>query len=500
MPRVEPAMFGPRLRSLVPDCSMALGADDVAVTSCSSDSRQCQPGDLFFAMVGAEADGHYFVDEAIQRGATAIVAERVVPTGGVPLFVVDDVRQAYGTVCQHLVGNPSRQLRVIGVTGTSGKSTTVELIRSVLEAGDFRTGTIGTLGCYNGEAQAMLSASTTPSPPQLAIQLAKMAANGCTHAVIEADSRSLSQSRMAGIQLDAACITNIRRDHIDYHNSVENYRRAKTKMLDYLTPEGLTVLNVDDPTSTKLLSHINGPVLTIGTGETAQIAAILTEQFRSEQTFLLLAGEDTAVVRTRIIGLHHVYNCLAAAAMGLSYGLDLTTIVRGLERVESLPRRMERIECGQPFGVFVDCAQSADSLAHCLEALRAVTSGRVICVLGPEPAHTRDHHLRSAAICQQNADAVVLTSDAGGVATGQALRAMHREFSDMEDVLVEANRQRAIHSALAMAEEGDTVLVAGSADTATQNYFGGTTRIDDCEVVRDWIYQVVQAMPLRRAA
>ena len=221
-------------------------------------------------MVGAESDGHYFVEEAIRCGASAIVAERVVPTGGVPLFVVSDVREAYGTVCQQLVGNPSRKLRVIGVTGTSGKSTTVELIRSVLEAAGFQAGTIGSLGCYNGVAQTMLPA-TTPGPPQLAIQLAKMAANGCTHAVIEADSRSLSQARMAGIEVDVACITNIRRDHLDYHNSVENYRRAKTKLLDQLAPEGLTVLNADDPTCTQLLSQINGPVLTVGTGETAQL-------------------------------------------------------------------------------------------------------------------------------------------------------------------------------------------------------------------------------------
>ena len=497
MPRVEPAKFGPRFRSLVSNCSMALGADDVAVTSCSNDSRQCQLGDLFFAMVGSESDGHYFVDEAIQRGATAIVAERVVPTGGVPLFVVDDVREAYGIVCQHLVGNPSRQMPVIGVTGTSGKSTTVELIRSVLEAGEFQPGTIGTLGCNNGAAQTVFP--STPSTPQMAIQLAKMAANGCTHAVIEVDSRALSQSRMAGIQLDVACITNIRRNRLEYHNSVENYRKAKAKLLEHLSPEGLTVLNADDPASMQLLSRIDSPVLTVGTGETAQLAAIVTEQFRSEQTFLLLAGEDTAVVRTHMIGLHHVYNCLTATAVGLSYGLDLTTIVRGLERVEYLPRRMERIECGQPFSAFVDCGQSADSLAHSLEAVRAVTSGRVICVVAPQHDQTEEHRLRSATICRQNADAVILTSDATGAADGKALFEMHREFDDIEEVTVQADRQTAIHSALAMAEEGDTVLVAGGAD-ATAHHFGAEKLIDDYEIVSDWLYREVGTMPLRHAA
>ncbi|MCG8585614.1 MAG: UDP-N-acetylmuramyl-tripeptide synthetase, partial [Pirellulales bacterium] len=391
--------FGPRLRALLPECTETLGADDVPFASCCGDSRQCQPGDVFFAMIGAEADGHYFVAEAIERGAVAIVAERIVPTSGVPLFVVDDAREAYGRVCQALVGNPSRQMRVIGVTGTSGKTTTVELIRSVLEAGEFEVGTITSLGCHDG-VDATAGPATTPAPPQLAIQLAKMAANGCSHAIVEADSRALSQSRAAGIEFDVACITNIRRDHLEYHSTVENYRKAKAKLLEGLSPEGVAIINADDPSSAALLAHMDCPTLTVGTGETAQLAAVVTEQFRSEQTFLLIAGDETAAVRTNMIGLQHVYNCLSAAAVGLAYGLELTTVVAGLERVTCLPRRMERIEYGQNFGAFVDCARSADALAHCLEALRAVTPGRLICVLGPESTWSDDHVARAASVCR----------------------------------------------------------------------------------------------------
>lgn len=498
MPLIEPTIFGPRLGALLPN-SETLGADDVPVTSCCGDSRQCQPGDVFFAMIGAEADGHYFIDDAIDRGAVAIVAERIVPTRGLPLFVVEDARTAYGTVCQALVGNPSKKMRVIGVTGTSGKSTTVELIRAVLEAGGYSTGTIGTLGCYDGADQS-LSTTTTPAPPQLAIQLAKMAANGCSHAVIEADSRALSQARVAGIEFDMACITNIRRDHLDYHSSVENYRKAKAKLLDLLSPEGLTVLNADDPASTQLLAQLSGPVLTIGTGETAQLAAIVTEQFRSEQTFLLMAGEETAVVRTRVIGLHHVYNCLEAAAVGLAYGLDLTTIVRGLEKVAHLPRRMERIEYGQEFGVFVDCARSPDALSHCLEALRSVTGGRVICVLGADAQQPDDHRLRTAAVCREQTDAVVLTSGPSGTASGHALRQIENELCDIDELHVEVDRVHAIRQALAMAREGDTVLVAGSADVALQHRAGTMPLVDDREVVRQWLYEAVTAHPMRQAA
>ena len=499
MPSPEPMKFGPRLASLLGDCSETLGNRDVVVTSCCGDSRQCESGDVFFAMVGADADGHYFVEEAIERGASAIVAERIVPTRGIPLFVVANVREAYGNVCQALVGNPSKKMRVIGVTGTSGKSTTVELIRAVLEAGDYSVGTISTLGVNDGAGSSMLR-STTPAPPQLAIQLGKMAANGCTHAVVEADSCALTQSRIAGVELDMACITNIRREHLDFHSSVENYRKAKAKLLDGLSPEGLAVLNADDPASTQLLSQLSGPVLTIGTGETAQLAAIMTEQFRSEQTFLLMAGEETAVVRTRVIGLHHVYNCLTAAAVGLAYGLDLTTVVRGLESVAHLPRRMERIEYGQEFGVFVDCARSPDALFHCLDAVRAVTPGRVICVLGAESQAASDGHLRNASICSQNADTVVLTSGPAGAASGCVVQEMQHELEDVEELCLEMDRIDAIRQALAMARDGDTVLVAGSADAARQHRAGPVSLVDDREVVRQWLYEAITAGPVRQAA
>jgi UDP-N-acetylmuramoyl-L-alanyl-D-glutamate--2,6-diaminopimelate ligase len=499
MLETEPTFLGLRLRSLLGDVAETFGASDFPLTSCCGDSRQCQPGDVFFAMIGAEADGHYFVDRAIARGAAAIVAERFVPTGGLPLFIVEDSREAYGRVCQALAGDPSRRLHVIGVTGTSGKSTTVELIRSVLEVADLSVGTIGTLGCYDGVDKSLLS-TTTPAPPQLAIQLAKMAANGCSHVVIEADSRALSQSRLAGIEIDLACITNIRRDHLNYHHSVDNYRKAKAKLIDCLSPQGLTVLNVDDAASTQLLARLTGPVLTVGTGETAQVAAVVTEQFRSEQTFLLLVGEETAVVRTRMIGLHHVYNCLSAAAVGLAYGLDLTTIVRGLEQVAYLPRRMERIEYGQEFGVFVDCASSSDALSHSLEAVRAVTCGRVICVLGAEARDADDLPLRTAAVCRQSADAVVLTSGPTGAVCGQTLRQMQRECSDLDELNLEVDRIRAIRQELAMAREGDTVLVAGSADAAFQYRAGGAAVVDDREVVRQWLYEMVTATHVRQAA
>src|SRR5262249_47633006 len=171
-------------------------------------------------------------------------------------------------------------------------------------------------------------------------------------------------------------------DHLDFHNSLANYRRAKARLLKQLGTAGFAVLNADDPVGSELLSAVAGPALTIGIENEAELTATIIDRHASEQTFLLSAGSDTAAVRTRIIGDGHVYNCLMAAAVGLLYGISLTDVARGLERLERIPGRMERIECGQPFGVFIDYAHTPDALASVLQSLRAVTAGRLFCVFG----------------------------------------------------------------------------------------------------------------------
>ncbi len=302
------------------------------------------------------------------RGARAILAERLLPTNGTPMCVVPDTRVAYGRLCQALAGNPSRRLKVIGVSGTNGKTTTTALIASVLAAGGHRTGTLGTLGYTDGH-DWQPSSMTTPPAPVLADSLARMEAAGCTHAVLEVSSHALAQSRVAGIELDAACLTNVRRDHLDYHGTLQNYRRAKARLFQHLRPESLVVLNADDPVSMGFSRTLTRPVLTVGIGEEASITAQVVERFRSEQTFLLTAGSETLPVRTTLVGDHNVSNCLQAAAMGLAYGLDLATVVRGLEAVDRVPGRLERVECGQTYGVFVDYAHTPHALASVLDAL-----------------------------------------------------------------------------------------------------------------------------------
>lgn len=486
MPEMTSCATGLRLRELLPEAKF-FGADDIFAQSCTSDSRTCQEGDLFVCLMGSKVDGHDYVSEAIQRGASAIVAERYVPTAGIPVCIVPDSRSAFGRICQALAGNPSQKLRTIGVTGTNGKTSTCWLIASILEAAGYRAGFTGTIvNCDSNTIET--SQMTTPGAPVLADWLGRMVANGCSHAVIEVSSHALVQSRTAGIEFDAACVTNVRRDHLDFHNTLKNYRAAKERLLSQVRQSGFAVLNSDDSVCQDYLSRLSKPALTFGIESDAELTATLVERHASEQTFLLHAGSDTAAVRTRIVGDQHIANCLAAAAIGLVYGIELTDIVRGLERLEKIPGRLERIECGQPFGVFVDYAHTPDALASALSCLRNVTPGRVICVFGAGGERDRSKRPLMAQAIEKFADLCVVTDDnPRREDAGKIRREIVRGFSSVDPVVVCPDRAEAITWALGQAKPGDCVLIAGKGHEDYQII--GTQRrwFDDRAIAQRWL-------------
>ncbi len=474
------------LRQVLADAEL-LGADDVRIAACNCCSRSVVPGELFVAISGTVHDGHDHIAEAVARGCAAVVAERPVFTT-VPVCYVRDSREAYGRICQALAGDPSRKLKAIGITGTNGKTTTSYLVASVLRQAGYLSGILGTIGCFDGE-DFFEASMTTPPPDQLARCLSRMVRNGCTHAVMEVSSHALDQSRVAGMVFDAACVTNVRRDHLDYHRSIHDYRMAKSRLLEHLAPEGLAVLNADDPTSAGYLSRIDGPVLTVGVRSAAEIMGTLVEQCVSEQTFLLTAGSDTIPVRTRMIGLHHVYNCLTAAAVGLAYGVDLAAVVRGLEAIEHLPGRLERIECGQPFSVFVDFAHTPDALAGSLGALGDVVAGRILCVFGAGGDRDRSKRPLMGREVEAGADLAIVTSDNPRNEDPQAIIGeILSGFCRPEAAEVVPDRAQAIERALELARPGDCVLIAGKGHEKYQIIGNRRHAFDDAEVARDWLY------------
>ena len=476
------------LRRLLPNAEI-LGAEDICTRACSADSRRLEPGALFAALVGNAADGHDFIPEALARGAAAILTERPLPGLPIPACVVPDTHDAYGRICQALAGDPSRHLKVVGVTGTNGKTTTSCLIAGILATAGHQVGLLGTLGYFDG-LDCEDAPLTTPPADRLARLLARMVQNDCTHAVMEVSSHALSQSRVAGIQMDAVCVTNVRRDHLDYHPSVGDYRLAKSRLFDHLAGEGFAVINADDPTAAGYLRLLEGPVLTIGVRSAAEITGQLFERYTSEQTFLLSAGSETVPVRTRMIGDHHVYNCLAAAAVGLAYGIDLPTVVRGLESVEHVPGRLERIECGQPFSVFVDFAHTPDALEGSLRTLRDVTEGRLICVFGAGGDRDQKKRPLMGRAVGQHADRAIVTSDNPRTEDPQQIiRDVLAGFRRTSQVEVIADRAEAIGAALAEAGPGDCVLIAGKGHESYQIIGRRRLPFDDREVARQWLYE-----------
>ncbi|MEQ8787545.1 MAG: UDP-N-acetylmuramoyl-L-alanyl-D-glutamate--2,6-diaminopimelate ligase [Pirellulaceae bacterium] len=479
---------GISLRDTLPQ-GRIYGGDDIHAMACSSDWRTCRSGDLFVALVGADSDGHDQVHTAIENGASAVLAERPLPIG-VPTCVVDDTREAFGQVCQSLAGRPSRQMRVVGVTGTNGKTITTLLITAVMEAAGRITGTTNTL-TYRDGYESTPAHRTTPSAPELADWMARMVACGCSEAVVEVSSRALAQRRTAGVEFDAAVLTNVRRDHLDFHGSVMNYRRAKQRLLEQLSPHGFAVINADDPASQFILSKIDHPVLTIGMQSAAEVTATVIERLPSEQTFLLCAGNETVPVRTAMIGDHHVYNCLSAAAVGLAAGIDLMTVARGLESVNHIPGRMERLECGQPFGVYVDSAHTPDTLAVALKTLRQTARGRVICVYGAVGERGHEQRPLLGRVVERGADRGIITSDNPGFEEPLAIA---HDILDGYDrparAWVRPNRAAAIELALSEAKPGDAVLIAGKGQQNFQLVEGGRLSHDDREVARNWLYQV----------
>ncbi len=461
---------------------------NIVPTGCACDSRRVEPGNLFVAIEGERADGHDYIGHAIARGCAAVVSQRPLSDLAVPAVRVPNAREAFGRLCQALAGNPSEQLKLIGVTGTNGKTTTSCLIAGVLSRAGHKVGVLGTLGYFDGN-EAADAAWTTPPADQLAAWLGRMAGNGCSHGVMEVSSHALDQQRIAGVRFDAACLTNVTRDHLDYHGSLADYRLSKARLLRQLPPEGLAVINADDPISAAQLPDLDGPVLTVGIYSPAEITATPVEQLLSEQTFLLSAGSETVPVRTRMIGTHHIYNCMVAAAVGLGYGVDLVTIARGLEAAEHVPGRLERIECGQPFGVFVDYAHTPDALRQVLRTLRQATGGRLICVFGCGGDRDRRKRPLMGRAAEQNADCVVLTSDNPRSEDPRTiLTDVLKGVDRLADVLVAVDRPEAIRQALALAGPGDCVLIAGKGHENFQIVGRRRVPMDDAEIARQWLY------------
>lgn len=487
------------LRTHLVDAEL-FGADDYVMLNGVTDVHQVTAGDVFFAIPDKQSNNiSLMIDEAILRGAGAIVAEemtdnpfRMNSVGRlIPFFLVKSVRSAYARCCQALYRFPARQMNMIGITGTSGKTMTAFLTAAILGATDNTVGLLNTLGCFDG-LDASANTITTLPPKRTSSWLSRMLQNDCSHAVMEISSKALAFSRLDGIDFQTICITNILRDHLDFHGTLANYRAAKMRIFEYLGRGGTAVINADDPIATEVTRWLKMPTIRYGVNEPADVSGMVLEQFSSEQTILLTAGSETLPLRTRIVGNHYIYDCLAATAIGLSLGLDLPTIVRGIESVDVIPGRMERLECGQPFSVFVDAGHTPEELRNTLHFLREVTEGRILTVFGAPGGTGKNLRARQGDIVSRLSNRVVFTdvnpgNESSEKITDELLAGVQTRYQ--RRVSVCHSRADAIGNTLKMAERGDCVLIIGKGNEKFQLVGGEARKHDDREIARRWLFQ-----------
>ncbi|HNQ22105.1 MAG TPA: UDP-N-acetylmuramoyl-L-alanyl-D-glutamate--2,6-diaminopimelate ligase [Phycisphaerae bacterium] len=469
---------------------------DVPVTVLTDDSREVIPGAMFAAVPGNRADGARFIEAAVAAGATAVLTERNVPVpAGVLALQVPDVRVALARVAATYYGvgtGGPRVLRLVGITGTNGKTTTAWLLRSILQAAGRRPALLGTVE-YDLISRRCKAPLTTPGSIQVCRLLAEAADAGATDAVLEVSSHALDQHRCDGLAFAAGVFTNLTGDHLDYHQTMDRYLAAKRRLFAGLDAEAVAVVNADDPAWERMLTGCAARrTLRYGIDHaTVEVCARGLELSRRGSRFIVEGAGPALEVGLPLIGRHNVHNALAAAAGAAALGIPPTAIRTGLEGLGGVPGRLERVEPpGCPFTVLVDYAHTDDALEHVLSVLRPLTPGRLICVFGCGGDRDRTKRPRMAAVVERNADLAVVTNDNPRSERPEAIiDEILLGFSAKPRCRVEVcpDRREAIERALTEAGPGDTVLIAGKGHEDYQLVGDQVLHFDDRETARAWL-------------
>ncbi len=471
----------------------------VPVAGIACHSKQVRQGDVFVAIEGAASDGHVFIEEAIARGAVAVVAQRSLswarPSGtrGItarpyPYVTVRDSRKALVVMATRFYGHPSRKLRLIGVTGTNGKTTTTYLIKSILETSGAPAGLLGTI-VYQIGGRALPSTNTTPGPLELQRYFAQMVGEGLKWCAMEVSSHALAQGRIEGLEFEGAIFTNLGSDHLDYHKTRDVYAQAKRRLFDYLRPEGCAVINTDDDYGRVLAETLPGfSVVSVGMERPAKVMAKQVACTWEGTHFILESPWGTIPIDTPLLGRHNVWNMAQASAVLMALGIAPLTVRQGLAAIESVPGRLERVANDAGIQVVIDYAHTADALRLVLLSLRELTRGRLIVVFGCGGDRDQTKRPVMGKIAGLLADTVILTSDNPRTEDPmdiiQQIKSGFTESFRAFDVV--PDREQAIVSALSIAHREDTVLIAGKGHEAYQIFNHISVPFSDREVVERW--------------
>jgi UDP-N-acetylmuramoyl-L-alanyl-D-glutamate--2,6-diaminopimelate ligase len=453
-----------------------VGDGAVEVESLAYDSRKVGPGTLFFCVPGEKVDGHEFASAAIEAGAVALVVERELDLS-VAQVVVPDARAAMAPLAARFFADPSSELRVVGVTGTNGKTTTAFLIRAILEAAGVQCGMLGTVRQVVGGVEEEVE-RTTPEAVDLQATFRRMLAAGDAACVMEVSSHALALHRCDAIHFELALFTNLTQDHLDFHADMEDYFLAKRRLFE--AGPRLSVINVDDPYGSRLARDFPDA---IRIGLDASDAHVRATDLRGDATGTAFAV-DGLRLRTTLPGRFNVLNALGAVVVARELGVDDAAIAAGLAGAERVPGRFEPVDEGQPFAVFVDYSHKPDALEAVLRTARALTRGRLIVVFGAGGDRDRGKRALMGHAAADLADVAIITSDnprneePGAIIAEVAQGAPHAEQV--------VDRREAIERGVSLANDGDVVVIAGKGHERYQEFEQGrTVPFDDVAVARE---------------
>ncbi len=468
------------------------GNVETEIMDLSEDSRNIKHGSLFFARRGLKSSGIEFARDAVAKGAGGIVSEEDIPGLTVPFIRVASISAAESRMSDNFYKTPSKKLKVVGVTGTNGKTTFTYLMESIAAKAGKRAGIIGTINYRlpetgSNKTEEFSAPNTTPIILEIQRLLNAMVERKCDWAVMEVSSHALALGRVEPLHFSGAVFTNLTQDHLDFHKTMEDYFKAKAKLFEMTSPQGFGTVNIDDPYGKEMMKHSQAPVLTYGIDHPADCEAKDIRLEPSGSRFSLSIKNKTAAVKLHLPGKHNIYNALAAASAAFSLGVSLETIVSGLEGLASVPGRLEPVQCGQNFTVLVDYAHTEDALKNVLESLKPLAKGRILTLFGCGGDRDRSKRPLMGALAAKMSDYVIISSDNPRSEDPEKITldievGIHRVELKNYEVIID--REAAIRRILQMAKKDDIVLLAGKGHETYQIFKDKTVHFDDREIAK----------------
>jgi UDP-N-acetylmuramoyl-L-alanyl-D-glutamate--2,6-diaminopimelate ligase len=464
---------------------------DVDIKGITNDSKEVRPGYLFVAVKGLKTDGNIFIDEAIGRGAVAVISEQdFLQKNGTVFIKVGSIKEILWKVSKNFYNDPSTRLKMTGITGTNGKTTTAYLIKNIFQSARIQAGLLGTIEYVIGERKIPASL-TTPDVLKINQYLLQMIENKCQACVMEVSSHAAEQGRIEGVNFNTCVYTNLGRDHLDYHKTIDNYLNAKAKLFSSLNKDSWAVINIDDPYSDQIIKNTKAKIIGYGinivnTSNTPfKLKARGIEMSARSMKFFVDAAffKKRICIETKLIGRYNIYNILGAVGAAFSFGISEDSIKEGIRLTENVSGRLERIDVGQSFNVFVDFAHTPDAMESVLETVRYITKGKLILVFGCGGDRDKEKRPLMGRVAGRMADYTFITSDnSRSEDPFQITSEIEKGFTNKTYKVI-IDRKEAMREAVSIAEKGDSVVIAGKGHENYQIFKNTMIPFSDKDVV-----------------